>query len=98
MFDLLDRDLKGWISLSDLEAFMNARFAGATYAKAERAFRRMDEDCDGRVLFEEFLRAVRPVYLYPSYADYQNVRRNSSPSRYRSSLNRSFAYPTTKKL
>ena len=96
LFDLVDRDRKGWISLSDLDYFMTYRFSGSTYARVERAFRRMDEDSDGRILFEEFLRAVRPVYLYPSYADYYNVRRNTSPLRYKGSFNNRSALNTTK--
>ena len=84
LFDYVDRDVKGWISLTDIDMFMTANYSGSTYAKVERAFRRMDEDSDGRILFEEFLRAVRPVYLYPTYSDYYNVRRHSSPLRYKS--------------
>ena len=86
LFDLVDRDLNGWVSLADLEAFLKSRFAGSTFLKTERSFRRVDEDNDGRINFEEFLRAVRPVYLYPTYVDYYNTRRASSPLRYKSIL------------
>lgn len=81
LFDLVDTQLKGWITLNDLDTFLKSRYAGSTYAKSERSFRRMDEDKDGKVLFEEFLRAVRPVYMYPTYAEYYNIRRTSSPMR-----------------
>ena len=86
LFDLVDRDLNSWVSLSDMEAFLKSRFAGSTFLKTERAFRRVDEDNDGRVIFEEFLRAVRPVYLYPTYVEYYNHRRALSPLRYKSTV------------
>ena len=86
LFDLVDRNLNSWISLPDMEAFLKSRFAGSTFLKTERAFRRVDEDNDGRVIFEEFLRAVRPVYLYPTYVEYYNHRRALSPLRYKSSV------------
>ena len=81
LFDLVDLERKGWLTLNDLDAFLKSRYAGSTYAKSERAFRRMDEDRDGKVVFEEFLRAVRPVYMYPTYAEYYNIRRTASPLR-----------------
>ena len=68
------------------------RHAGTTWNKSERCFRRMDEDNDGRVLFDEFVRAVRPIYLYPSFTHYHSYCwksnytpvRCSSPVRYHS--------------
>lgn len=97
LFDSVDRELKGWVSLADVDAFLKSRYAGTTYAKSERAFRRIDEDGDGRVVFEEFLRAVRPVYLYPTYADFYAFKRTNSPERRHTSPMRR-AYNTTKKL
>lgn len=82
MFDAVDQDLKGWVNLADLDAFLKSRYSGSTSSKSERAFRRMDEDNDGKILYEEFLRAVRPVYLYPTYQDLYYVRDvNGSPRR-----------------
>ena len=98
LFDLIDRDLNGWVSLSDLEAFLKNRFAGSTFLKTERAFRRVDEDNDGRINFEEFLRAVRPVYLYPTYVEYYNTRRALSPLRYKSSVLEEVRYLTPERV
>lgn len=83
LFDLIDTDVKGWISLSDLEYFCTTRDRTTNYTRFERAYRRMDQNRDGRISFEEFLLMIRPTYSYSS-SSYDIKVLASSPYKYRS--------------
>jgi Ca2+-binding EF-hand superfamily protein len=82
LFDHLDRDTKGWLSLQDFHDFLQAFSAdGLNFQTAERCFRRIDEDNDDRVLFDEFLRAIRPMYTYRQMEHYIPDPKEMSPVR-----------------
>jgi Ca2+-binding EF-hand superfamily protein len=65
LFDSLDRARKGYLDAHDLLNFLSRYSATMTFAKAERVLRRIDQDFDGRINFQEFLEFCRPS-AYPS--------------------------------
>jgi len=81
LFDELDKDTKGWLSLQDLFTFLQSYTEDASFQMAERCFRRIDEDNDDRVLYDEFLRAFRPMYSYKSFEHYIPQAKDISPSK-----------------
>jgi len=81
LFDEMDTDRKGWLSLNDFQNFMTQFYPNMNFAEIERAFRRVDEDNDDRVLFDEFVRTVRPVYCYRYYDHYIPTARDISSTK-----------------
>jgi Ca2+-binding EF-hand superfamily protein len=81
LFDSIDSDTKGWIGLADLEYFCTSRDRATNYTRFERAYRRMDQNRDGRISFEEFLLMIRPTYSYSS-TSYDIKVLASSPYKY----------------
>ena len=73
MFDHVDKSRKGWLSFDDLLNFLKDVNGpnSINFPKLERAYRRIDEDKDRKLNYNEFLRAVRPIYLYPTYSHYK---------------------------
>jgi len=70
LFDEVDTDTKGWISVQDVHTFLKSYSPNVDFTVAERAFRRIDEDNDDRILYDEFLRSVRPIYTYANFEHY----------------------------
>jgi len=44
--------------------------ADLDWSNIERAFRKLDEDNDKKINFQEFLRSMRPIYCYRKYEHY----------------------------
>lgn len=49
---------------------MSPYYPDLDYRNCERAFRKLDDNGDGRINFNEFLRAMRPIYCYRKYEHY----------------------------
>lgn len=81
IFDEIDTDTKGWISVQDIFCFLQSYSQEADFQVAERAFRRIDEDNDDRILYDEFLRAIRPIYCYKNFEHYVSDPRDISPTK-----------------
>ena len=81
LFDEMDVERKGWLSLQDFANFLKESYPNMGFADIERCFRRVDEDNDDRVLFDEFVRTLRPVYCYKYYENYIPKGRDISPTK-----------------
>jgi Ca2+-binding EF-hand superfamily protein len=81
LFDQLDVERKGWLSLQDFSNFIGLTDPDMKFVDIERCFRRVDEDNDDRVLFDEFVRTIRPVYCYKYYEHYIPKGREMSPTK-----------------
>ena len=82
LFDLVDQEVAGDLNQENIHNFLKP-YADDTYneAKAERIWRRMDEDKNGRVTFNEFLRSVRPIYCYKNYTKAIPQQKDLSPTK-----------------
>ena len=58
-FSDIDGQNKGYFNSQDLYDFLTRNLGTTTFCRVERAMRRMDLDCDGRINFDDFMRAVR---------------------------------------
>lgn len=81
MFDELDTEKKGFLTLGNFQSFVAQFKADVPFADIERAFRRIDEDNDDRILFDEFVRVIRPIYCYKYFDHYIPTGRDLSPSK-----------------
>jgi Ca2+-binding EF-hand superfamily protein len=71
LFDLLDVNKHGNLTVEDFHNFLHP-YLGKNRHKlvtTERLFRRMDEDQDGKVSYDEFVRGLRPIYCYNYHTD-----------------------------
>merc|ERR1711935_834067 len=71
LFDLLDVNKNGNLTVEDFHNFLHP-YLGKNRHKlvtSERLFRRLDEDQDGKVTYDEFVRGLRPMYCYNYHAD-----------------------------
>ncbi len=64
-FDHLDREKKGWISERDLFRFMDSQIGPVTHSISERTLRRLDTDCDGKIVFREWKQNLTPSGIAP---------------------------------
>jgi len=82
LFDLVDIDNNGSLTQEDLHQFLKP-YANETYneSKAERIWRRMDEDKDGCVIYDEFVRSLRPIYCYKNYSKSVPQQKEMSPTK-----------------
>ena len=64
VFDMLDNGKKNYIMINDILAFIKSHNENTHVMKAEKIFRRFDEDHDDRVYFEEFVFGIRPMLCY----------------------------------
>ena len=62
LYDLLDTDQNGTVSVSELVAGISVLCGGARDRKAERAFKLFDVDGSNSISFEEFVRYLFAVY------------------------------------
>lgn len=70
LFDFLDRDRKGYLTIDDLDSFLEEfapnrlrlgeRRIGLTTSKPERILKRMDRDRNETISFNEFCKGIRP--------------------------------------
>lgn len=84
LFDLLDIEKKGYLTLEDMHNFLKPYTGGSqAMPQSERAFRRMCEDRDNQVSYETFNRAIRPIYGYRPDKDYAPKQKNlTQPKKY----------------
>lgn len=80
VFEMLDSGKKGYLNLSDLHQFMKEFDQNVHVLRAEKVFRRFDEDHDGKVMFEEFVYVIRPILCYRY--DVAPEKRVLSPAKY----------------
>jgi len=79
IFDFLDIDKKGFLEINDILAFIKSHNENIHVMKAEKIFRRFDEDHDDRVYFEEFVFGIRPMLSY-KFENPGLQRRSISPA------------------
>jgi len=81
LFDEIDTEHKGFLTLANFQTFVNQFNTDVPFADIERAFRRIDEDNDDRILFDEFVRVLRPMYCYKYFDHYIPQGKDISPSK-----------------
>ena len=65
LFEQLDAEQKGYLSLVNLWNFLKRETGPVSLKAAERCFRRLDRDADGRIALEEWLLALAPRSARP---------------------------------
>ena len=82
LFGLLDVDKNNTLTQEDIHQFLKP-YADESYnvSMAERVFRRMDENQDGDVVYDEFLRSMRPIYCYKNHANAVPNQKEMSPTK-----------------
>lgn len=81
IFDEMDRENRGYLNIDDFSIFLKEAFKDYNDAQVHRCFRRFDKDQDGKVSYDEFLKAVRPLYAYKAYFHFGPVVQGLSPSK-----------------
>lgn len=67
LFDLLDAEQKGYLSLVNLWNFLKREAGPVSLKAAERCFRRLDLDSDGRILLKEWVLGLAPRPAAPEH-------------------------------
>lgn len=62
-FRLLDPTDRGFFDLRDIKEFITEHFDVITFQRAERILRRLDLDCDGKVIYQEWNQTTKPRSL-----------------------------------
>lgn len=62
IFELLDKDNRGFLSLSDIWEFLKSHETGISLLTAERCFRRMDLDSDGYLSPRDWIKSFAPKF------------------------------------
>lgn len=81
LFTAFDKENKGYLSLQDLHTIISVAHPDLDWSNCERAFRKLDEDNDKKISFQEFLRSMRPIYCYKKYEHYVPVATNQSSAK-----------------
>jgi Ca2+-binding EF-hand superfamily protein len=82
LFDLVFDANDSTVSWQGIHEFLQP-YAGKNYkpAMAERIWRRMDENLNGFIHYDEFVRALRPIYCYKSYGKSVTLQKEMSPTK-----------------
>ena len=65
VFEILDYDKKGYLVAEDFLRYLQKNDdKNTTLMKAQKIFRRWDEDHDDKIIFEEFIYNIRPILMY----------------------------------
>lgn len=81
LFDKIDASGRGLINIQDFDAYVKSQNPKTSLVDSERAFRRLDLDQDGTIIFEEFILALRHNYIQSTYSDYQQYRESTNELR-----------------
>jgi Ca2+-binding EF-hand superfamily protein len=81
LFDKIDASGRGLINIQDFDAYVKSQNPKTSLVDSERAFRRLDLDQDGTIIFEEFILALRHNYILSTYSDYQQYRESTNELR-----------------
>jgi Ca2+-binding EF-hand superfamily protein len=81
LFDKIDASGRGLINIQDFDAYVRSHNPKTSFVDSERAFRRLDLDQDGTIIFEEFILALRNNYIHSTYSDYQQYRESTNELR-----------------
>lgn len=82
LFEELDADKKGHLTVDDLDRWMSQNISNYNRSKVERCFRRVDEDNDNKIVFDEFLRLLKPLYVLKRFEHYVPERRVMYPTKW----------------
>ena len=70
MFQVIDKDKKGYITLGDYLCYLDVLMYGTEDEKLGQSFRLLDSKCSGKITFEDF----KKVLAHLNYSDDETLK------------------------
>jgi len=67
--------------VEDIHQFLKPYDKEYNINKTERCFRKIDTDGDDCIVYQEFIRAIRPIYCYKNYSSSLPQKKEMSPTK-----------------